>query len=311
MHALSRTPGVWLHPLRANRPPGCSAGSPSTVFWDLSGLDMVTMRAIGTAQVFALQDTWLLSHVLHGGLRQAMTGAWLLLCAWALWPGLRMPRRERGLVVALVALSLLAVNLVKNTSLTSCPWDLQAFGGPARSVSHWAWGVAMVARGAAFRAVMRPAVLRSSRCACRGWMRPAGVASRRRVIGLRWLTGVLGIGPARGCGADPARRTLSQPHALDAADLRRRVAGGLAACAALAGCTGHATPRAPGACSGASAPSAPPGGQHPGGAAPAARAHGRQRSRCCGCRGSGCRGGRSSAFRRRRPGPMWGGRPAF
>jgi membrane-associated PAP2 superfamily phosphatase len=43
-------------------------------------------------------------------------------------------------VVALT--SLLVVPLLKSRSLTSCPWDLAEFGGKARQVSHWAWGIA-------------------------------------------------------------------------------------------------------------------------------------------------------------------------
>ncbi|MDP3812149.1 MAG: phosphatidic acid phosphatase, partial [Hydrogenophaga sp.] len=114
MHRLR--PTVWLFGLFA-----------LTLLWDALGLDLAVMQAIGTPHGFALQDSWLLTVVLHDGLRQAMTVAWLLLCAWALWPGLRMPRRERWLVVALVGLSLLSVNLIKNTSQTSCPWDLRTF----------------------------------------------------------------------------------------------------------------------------------------------------------------------------------------
>jgi len=113
-----------------------------TLLWDASGLDLAVMQAIGSPQGFALRDNWLLSAVLHDGLRHAMTGAWLLLIVWALWPGLRLPRRERWLVVALASLSLLAVNLIKNASLTSCPWDLRTFGGTAGHVSHWARGLA-------------------------------------------------------------------------------------------------------------------------------------------------------------------------
>ncbi len=207
MHALSRAPWISLHPLRSNPAAWLLGGLAFTVFWDLSGLDMAFMRAIGTPQGFALRDSWLLSHILHDGLRRAMTGAWLLLCAWALWPGLRLPRRERGLVVLLIALSLLAVNLVKNTSLTSCPWDLQAFGGSARQVSHWAWGVADGGPGRCF-----PGGHASSGFAffalCLPWLEaPAGAASRRRVIGLRWLAATIGIGLLAG-----AVQTLRGAH---------------------------------------------------------------------------------------------------
>ena len=35
-----------------------------------------------------------------------------------------------------------SIPLLKRVSLTSCPWSLAEFGGAARPVSHWAWGVA-------------------------------------------------------------------------------------------------------------------------------------------------------------------------
>lgn len=181
MHRSRST--VWLFGLLA-----------FTLLWDASGLDLPVMQAIGTSAGFALRNEWWLSAVLHDGLRHAMTGAWLLLIVWALWPGLRLPRRERWVVVALVSLSLLAVNLIKNASLTSCPWDLRAFGGSAEHVPHWAWGLAdggpgrcfpggHASSGFAFLALGLP------------WLQaPAGTAPRRHVVGLRWLSAALFIG---------------------------------------------------------------------------------------------------------------------
>jgi membrane-associated PAP2 superfamily phosphatase len=176
-------PIIWLSGLLA-----------LTLLWDASGLDLRVMQAIGSPRGFALRDAWLLSAVLHDGLRHTMTGAWLLLIVWALWPGLRLPRRERWLVVALAGLALLAVNLIKNASLTSCPWDLQAFGGTADQVSHWARGLAdggpgrcfpggHASSGFAFVALSLP------------WLQaPDGVGERRRDVGLRWLAAALFIG---------------------------------------------------------------------------------------------------------------------
>lgn len=37
--------------------------------------------------------------------------------------------------------ALATVNTIKRLSETSCPWDLDEFGGLARYVSHWSWGV--------------------------------------------------------------------------------------------------------------------------------------------------------------------------
>lgn len=205
MHALSR-PG-WISGRLPSSPATWLLGFATlTLLWDLSGLDMAVMRAIGTPQGFALQNSWLLSRVLHDGLRQAMTGVWLLLLAWACWPGLQMPRRERWAVVALATLSLLAVNLVKNASLTSCPWDLQAFGGSARWVSHWAWGVADGGPGRCF-----PGGHASSGFAfiglCLPWLDAPTGTERQRVIGRRWLAATLFVGLLAG-----AVQTLRGAH---------------------------------------------------------------------------------------------------
>ena len=44
--------------------------------------------------------------------------------------------------LALSVLAAIAVStLVKRISSSSCPWDLAEFGGVARYVSHWSWGV--------------------------------------------------------------------------------------------------------------------------------------------------------------------------
>ncbi len=188
-------PALWLCGLLA-----------FTLLWDLSGLDMAVMRAIGSGQGFALRDQWLLERVLHDGLRQAMVLAFLLLCGWALWPRAALPRRERIAVALLAALSLLAVNAVKNTSLTSCPWDLQGFGGTARWVSHWAWGQADGGPGRCF-----PGGHASSGFAfvalCLPWLAPPPGARRRRSVGLRWLAAALGVGALAG-----AVQTLRGAH---------------------------------------------------------------------------------------------------
>lgn len=111
--------------------------------WDASGLDVLLAQLSGTAQGFALRDHWLLSGVLHQGARSL---GWVLLLGLTLtiwWPvGLlkSVPQRERGWMVGGVCLALLAVVVLKGISTTSCPWDLQVFGGNALHVSHWAWG---------------------------------------------------------------------------------------------------------------------------------------------------------------------------
>ncbi len=164
-----------------------------TLLWDLSGLDMAVMRAVGSPQGFALRHDWLLERVLHDGLHKTMVAAFVLLCGWALWPRAHLPRRERIAVLALAVLSLLAVNLVKYNSLTSCPWELEAFGRNARWVSHWAWGQADGGTGRCF-----PGGHASSGFAflalCLPWLLPPDGVQRRRVVGLRWLAAALGVG---------------------------------------------------------------------------------------------------------------------
>jgi membrane-associated PAP2 superfamily phosphatase len=177
-----------------------------TGLWDLGGLDLAFMQQFGTPQGFALQHTWLLERVLHEGVRQAATGFFLLIGLWALWPArwdrprwaaLALPRRERLAVLLSVALSLLAVNLIKNASQTSCPWDLQAFGGTAVYVSDWTWGVADGGTGRCF-----PGGHASSAFAFLAlslpWLLPPAGAPRRRAVGLRWLAGVLEAGAVAG-----------------------------------------------------------------------------------------------------------------
>lgn len=110
--------------------------------WDGSVLDLTVMHALGDSVGFALRHHPLLEQVLHDGMRQATTALFLL----ALAALVRWPRHwhwiERAAVALGLVLALAVVNALKRHSLTSCPWDLQAFGGAARYVSHWAWGVA-------------------------------------------------------------------------------------------------------------------------------------------------------------------------
>lgn len=174
--------------------------------WDLSGLDLAFMQQLGTPQGFALQHTWVLERVLHDGVRQAATGFFLLIGLWTLWPArwdqprlaaLALPRRERLAVLLSVVLSLVAVNLIKNASRTSCPWDLQVFGGSAVYVSHWTWGLIDGGTGRCF-----PGGHASSAFAFLAlslpWLLPPANEPRRRAVGLRWLAGVLVAGAVAG-----------------------------------------------------------------------------------------------------------------
>ncbi len=116
----------------------------ATLLWDALGADLQVMHWLGNAQGFAWRDHWFMSAVMHTGARQLALLLYLgvLLMVW--WPvgvfrSLTRPQRLQAWVG--VTLAVLAVNLMKRSSLTSCPWDLKAFGGAASYVSHWAWGL--------------------------------------------------------------------------------------------------------------------------------------------------------------------------
>ncbi len=111
--------------------------------WDASGLDLLLVRAWGTASGFAWRDHWLTSGVLHTGGRWLAWAVLLTMAAHAVHPlGGTQTRGERWRWLAVTVAALLVVPLIKQVSRTSCPWDLAEFGGAAQYVSHWAWGIA-------------------------------------------------------------------------------------------------------------------------------------------------------------------------
>ncbi len=178
-----------------------------TLLWDLSGTDLPVMRWLGSASGFPLRDRWFLEHLLHDAWRQLFVGLYLLMWVWASWPtrwnlalldAVVLPRRERLTLALLVALSLLVVNLVKNASQTSCPWDLEIFGGTARYVSHWSlWQGSDGGSGRCF-----PGGHASSAFAflglCLPWLIPPQGTGRAPGAGHRWLTGLLLAGLTAG-----------------------------------------------------------------------------------------------------------------
>lgn len=113
--------------------------------WDASGLDLALARLYGDAGGFAWREHPLPRAVLHDGGRLA-SAVVLALLAWNVWRPLRccasLARSQRAWWLCTVVLSMLLVTALKRLSLTSCPWSLADFGGSARWVSHWAWGVA-------------------------------------------------------------------------------------------------------------------------------------------------------------------------
>jgi membrane-associated PAP2 superfamily phosphatase len=111
--------------------------------WDASGLDLPLARlAAGGGHGFALRDSWFAGVLLHDGMRQLAfaAAAWLLVGIW--WPvGVlrRISRRGRVQWLASLLLGLALINLLKQASQTSCPWDLAEFGGVGTYVQHWVW----------------------------------------------------------------------------------------------------------------------------------------------------------------------------
>jgi len=200
--SLNNEPTVWHHPVKR----WLGIVLLVTLAWDASGLDLPVMWQIGTSSGFPLRHHAWLVGVFHEGWRQFFAAFFVSMVVWALWPArwnlprlaaMNLPRRERWTLILLVLLSLLAVNLVKINSQTSCPWDLQQFGGTARYLSHWALGQSDGGSGRCF-----PGGHASSAFAfvglCLPWLAPPPHTARAPAAGLRWLTFLLLAGLTAG-----------------------------------------------------------------------------------------------------------------
>ena len=131
----SASPGLWIW----------LAGLALTLAWDASRADSRVMTWLGDAQGFVLRDHWWLSAVGHDGAKRLavlvyLGIVWMAFRPMGIWR--QMPRTQRLEIVVGITLSLLVVTAIKRVSMTSCPWELEAFGGIASHVSHWVWGVA-------------------------------------------------------------------------------------------------------------------------------------------------------------------------
>jgi len=118
------------------------AGLLAILVWDVSGGDLWMARLFAGEHGFPAQDHWLLTRVLHDGARLLAALLFIALVLGVVWPlgPLRgLPRQRRIWLVAAVAGGFLLPTLVKRLSATSCPWDLQPFGGAFEWVSHWQW----------------------------------------------------------------------------------------------------------------------------------------------------------------------------
>lgn len=108
--------------------------------WDSTSLDMALAHFIGGPDGFALRDHWLLARVLHDDARLASKLLATALCLGVWWPLgplrlLDLPHRLQLAATTLAAA--FAVSALKAFSGSSCPWDLNDFGGVARYASHW------------------------------------------------------------------------------------------------------------------------------------------------------------------------------
>ena len=114
------------------------------VLWDATGFDLPLARWSGSPQGFALRQQPLF--VLLSQELPRMAGAALLLAllvgVFKPWGFLcRLAPGERWQLWLSIAGGALAITVLKRLNHTSCPWDLAEFGGVARHVSHWLWGV--------------------------------------------------------------------------------------------------------------------------------------------------------------------------
>lgn len=106
------------------------------LWWEAGGLDLVTAGWYGDAAGFALRNAWWTRELLHDGGRW-LAGLALAASAALAWHGGRAQRPRRLAWFGLVLAGLVLVPLLKRFSATSCPWDLDAFGGTAAYVPHW------------------------------------------------------------------------------------------------------------------------------------------------------------------------------
>lgn len=123
------------------------------LLWDASHLDLPLDHWFGDAHGFPWRDRWLTAGLLHEGGRWLATGLVLGLLAGIWWPvgaARHLPRSDRVWWLSTTLACMALIPVLKQASLSSCPWDLKDFGGQATWVSHWAWGVADGGSGRCF-----------------------------------------------------------------------------------------------------------------------------------------------------------------
>jgi membrane-associated PAP2 superfamily phosphatase len=184
------------------------------VAWDASGLDLSVMAGLGTAGGFPLREQWWLETVLHNAARQlalvAYIGLWVMV--WYPVGVLRTYQRmERLEMVIGVTVALLTISGMKRFSLTSCPWDLQSFGGLATYVSHWQWGVKDGGSGGCFPGGHASSAFAFMALVLPGLTRGPGSAQHR--LAVRLLVGVVLAGLVLG-GVQTLRGAHYPSHTL-------------------------------------------------------------------------------------------------
>ncbi|QIL79882.1 phosphatase PAP2 family protein [Diaphorobacter sp. HDW4A] len=162
--------------------------------WDFSGLDLPLARLFGSADGFALRSRhWFVVafHEIPRTLSSVVVVA-LLIGIFKPWSFLkRLGRRERIQLVVSVLGGMLLITLLKKANYTSCPWDVNEFGGRALYVSHWALGVRDLGPGHCF-----PAGHASSAFGfLAGWFVVRRLGPQ---VAVRWLVAAMVLGLALG-----------------------------------------------------------------------------------------------------------------
>ncbi len=108
--------------------------------WDVSGLDLVMAHWFGGPGGFPLREHWVLTGVLHDGVKRLAWALALGLCLGVWWPiGVlaRLPFKRRLQLATTTLLAVLVISSLKTLSTASCPWSLSDFGGVGRYTPHW------------------------------------------------------------------------------------------------------------------------------------------------------------------------------
>lgn len=122
---------------------------------DHTSMDLWLARWFGSVAGFPLQHHWVLQGLLHDWIKYLPWTVELTLLVAVFRPfGVfrQLPGERRAQLALTTFVALIIVSMIKLHSRTSCPWDLQEFGGVARYVSHWSWGIPDGGTGGCFPA---------------------------------------------------------------------------------------------------------------------------------------------------------------